>query len=230
MAKAYAPLQVNGQTVQTVALPAWPGLRSLEMTIHDAVAANISPFTGQVQTYTWPGADTWCPQNKPGVATLPVLQRADADAWIAFLMACRGMANPFLLGDPLKTSPAGALQGSEPLYDNSVTGTNLTAQTALYTKGWTPSKFRLLHGGDYLQIGFRLHRVVFDVDSDVNGKAVLTVWPSLREPAPADVAGVAQPLILKNPRGLFRLATNDRTWSLQIGMLTSLSFQIMEYR
>ncbi len=54
---------------------------------------------------------------------------------------------------------------------------------------------------------------------------MLTVWPSLRE-IPAD----GQPLVLRNPQGLWRLAANKRTWSSDYTRVSHLSFQIMEYR
>ena len=222
-------ITVGGQTVGIVTFPNVP-LRSVEWSFKDAVATNISPFTGQTQTYIWPGADTWCPFNHPGVMTYPPLVQSQADSVLAALMECRGMANPFLLGDPIKTFPAGTVDSkSKPVLDNSVAGTNIAGQTILRTKGWKPSQHRLLVPGDNLQLGYRLHKVIDPVTSDASGNAVINIWPSLREANP-NVAGVALPIILNHPRGLFRLATNDRTWSVSVSRHTSVSYQVSEWR
>jgi hypothetical protein len=96
---------------------------------------------------------------------------------------------------------------------------------SFYTRGWKPNAFGLLLAGDYLQHGYRLHRVLDRVNSDFAGNAVIPVWPSIRE-APSD----GDPIILNNPVGLFRLATNKRTWSVDYTFLTRMSFPIQEYR
>jgi hypothetical protein len=86
-----------------------------------------------------------------------------------------------------------------------------------------------------------VHRAIGRVNSDANGKAVLVVWPSLREMPPDGLAlrfgnpminGVASAGLsaAAGPVGLFRRASNVETWSATVGRLTSLSFQVMEYR
>ena len=95
----------------------------------------------------------------------------------------------------------------------------------LATKGWKAGISRALIPGDYVQVGSRMYRNLNPVNPDVNGKATLKIWPSLRE-VPTDGAAV----ILNSPRGLFRRANNEQTWSATVGQMTSLSFQIMEWR
>ncbi len=63
------------------------------------------------------------------------------------------------------------------------------------------------------------------VNSDSGGNATLTVWPSIRE-TPAD----ATPIVLAQPKGLFRLKANRRTIQWSPGRLTTLSFQCVEAR
>jgi hypothetical protein len=371
-----------------VALPTSPGLRSVEFNMNDAVATVTSPFTGQTQTQVWPGAD-----SISGTITLPPMNQAQAGNWIACLGELRGMANGFLLGDPMCSSPTGSgagvpivdmgvananylyqsqgigllspwttdsqwasitttsapdgglsasacvtsadptdayivqqvnnngmmvgwtmtfsvylrspagpttvniylndavgdtatvcavttawqrfyvtrtiqsiasvlvqiggggsvstpnftldvawavlQEGSVPIPNDgtfgyygehtgttlSVTSSNTTGSTTLATRGWLPNQFRLLMPGDCLQVGYRLHRVLDVVNSDENGMAQISIWPSLRE-VPTD----GEAIILNNPKGLFRLATNKRTWSSDYTRLTNLSFQILEFR
>jgi hypothetical protein len=102
---------------------------------------------------------------------------------------------------------------------------NPVGSTTLYTRGWTPNQYRLLLPNDCMQIGYRLHRVLDVVDSDEYGNAQINIWPSIR-----DVLTDGEAITLNNPQGLFRLATNKRTWSSDYTQLTNLSFQILEFR
>jgi hypothetical protein len=211
-------ITLNGNSVTLVATPSTK-VRGLELHISDAIATVSSPYTGQTQTQSWPGGDMWS-----GTVTLPDLAQVDADAWIAFLMELRGMQNAFQIGDRLKATPRGTPAGT-PLIDNSANGGNPAMSQALATKGWTASAPNVLLPGDYVQVGYRLHRVLDAVSADSSGKAVLSLWPSLRE-QPTDSSA----LITSNCLGLFRLANNQRTWSVDYTRVTRISFPILEYR
>lgn len=214
-------ITVGSNSISLVATPSSPGLRSVEFTMKDTVATVVSPFTGQVQAMQWPGADMW-----GGTFTLPPLTQSEAASWIAFLMELRGMANAFQMGDPLYTQPLGTPSGT-PVVNNLLSGTNgnpAMSQT-LTTSGWTPSTNGLLLPGDYIQIGYRLHRVLDQVNSDSSGNNTVEIWPSLRE-QPANDSTV----VTSNTQGLFRLATNSRKVSFDITRLTSLSILFQEYR
>jgi hypothetical protein len=207
-----------GNTVTVVQFPAHSGaLMSVDWNFSTAVAMSNSIFTGGAQAQIWPGADALS-----GTATYPPLTQKQADPIIAALMQCQGMANAFQLGDPLKTSPRGVIQGT-PVVDGSVAV--VAGGQILYTTGWTALKSGLLLAGDFLQVGFRLHRVLDTVSSDVNGKAAINIWPSLRE-----VPVGNSPIITSNPLGLFRLASNKGTFSSGVDGLTHISYQFTEYR
>jgi hypothetical protein len=211
-------ISLDGNTVSVVSLPASAGkLESIDWNFTTAVSTVTSVFTGQVQAQIWPGADMWS-----GTATLPPLTQTQADAWISALMQMQGMTNAFQLGDPLKQAPRGSALGT-PVADGSIA--MVAGGQALYTENWDTLQTGLLLPGDYLQIGFRLHRVLDEVISDNNGKAAINIWPSLRE---TPVNG--EPLVLDSPVGLFRLASNRGTWSSGVDSLTHLSFQFQEYR
>lgn len=157
-----------------------------------------------------------------GTCTFPPMTQAQADPWLAALMQCQGMLNAFQLGDPMKASPRGTPLGT-PVVNGSIA--MVAGGIVLYSQGWTPSQTNLLLPGDYLQVGYRLHRVLDVVTSDSSGKAPINIWPSLRE-----VPAGNEPIITTNPLGLFRLASNKGTWSSDYSKLTRLSFQISEYR
>lgn len=208
-------ISVGGSNVALVALPSSPGMRRVEFTFKDAVASVLSPFTGQLQTQQWPGADMWA-----GTFTLPALTRQQAANWITFLMELRGMANVFQIGDPNFQTPLGTPSGTPVV----AVGNAAMSQT-LVTSGWTASASGLLLPGDYIQIGYRLHRILDQVNADGSGNATLSIWPSLRE---APSSGV--PVITSNTQGLFRLASNERKISFDCTTLTHVSFPFQEYR
>lgn len=203
-------ITVGGQSVNLVSMPAFPGMRTVEFEMNDAVGIVTSTFTGQVQAQQWPGADML-----RGTMTLPVLTQANADPWIAFLMELRGMANAFQIGDPLKTAPRGTGAGTP-----TVNGAQAAASQTLAMTGFTGTAALL--PGDWVQIGYRHYRVLEQQDS---GTASVGIWPSLREA----LAG-GETVITANTKGLYRLATNNRSWSADVTRLSQISFKIQEYR
>jgi hypothetical protein len=205
-----------------VAMPTSPGLSKVEFTMHDSVATVKSIFTGQVQVQQWPGADFWSVSF-----SLPPLTRAKWSNWVAFLAELRGQANVFQLGDPLALTPQGTPYGI-PLVNGTpsgITNPNAIGTTILYTRGWKASQFRLLLPGDYLQLGHRLHMVVDAVNSDSSGNAAISIWPSIR-----DTTSDGESIVLNNCTGLFRLATNDRKWSVSTSRTAAIDIPAVEAR
>ena len=131
-------ITLNGNSVTLVAMPTSPGPKSVQFTMNDAVASVTSKFTGQVQTFQWPGADMWS-----GTITLPPLVQADADNWISFLMELRGMSYAFQTSDPLKATPRGTPLGT-PVANNAVSWGNAAGSPQLGTSGWVASAENLL--------------------------------------------------------------------------------------
>lgn len=213
-------ITLAGNSVSLIAMPTSPGPRSIDFTIKDAVSTVASEFTGQVQAQQWPGAEMWA-----GTFALPGMTRAQASNWIAFLMQLRGMANAFQLGDPLNATPLGTPSGT-PVVNNSLAANgNVAMSQTLTTSGWTASTSGLLLPGDYIQVGYRLYRVLDDVTSDGSGNNTVGIWPSLRE-TPTNGATI----ITSNTQGLFRLAMNERKFSFDVTLLTHMSFSFQEYR
>lgn len=155
-----------------------------------------------------------------GVISLPPLTSAQHDVWVAALLQLQGMTNAFQFGDPLKRSPRGVVRGT-PAVNTAIAMP--TGSSTLYTLGWTPNSTNLLLAGDYIQLGLRLHRVLDSVNSDVDGKASVPIWPSLREAPSGNIT-------YNSPKGLFRLATSEQDWDYDFTKLTNLSISIQEYR
>lgn len=174
---------------------------SIEWDAQEKVEQSVSIYTGQTQTYDLMNS-FWM-----GTASFPPMNRYAYDAWSSFIPECRGMLNCFLLGDPKATYPKGSALGSP-----VVSGANQTGYS-LNTRGWQASTVGLLLFGDYIQIGYRLYKVLDTVTSDGSGNATISIWPNLRD-LPAD----GTTIITRNCKGLFRLAANSgNTVSVNVG-------------
>lgn len=211
---ALSTISIGGQDVTLVDLPSYPGPRTIQFDFDDPAAALTSGFSNQSQIQRWPGADLLS-----GTFSLPPLTQVQADLWTSFLLLLRGQANAFLLRDPLRLTPRGNPQRSQPLTSgNTISGTD-----QLTTNGWSGAG-RLLEPGDWVQIGYRLYRNLLPVLSS-DGTATLTLWPSVREPIPGGTA-----IVLHNAAGLFRLAQSKRTVSTDYTRLSAISIPFVEWR
>ena len=121
-------------------LPITPGLRSAEFHARQISGMTASPFTGQQQVYEWPGE--WWEAD----CSLPPMARAAAEEWLATLIALRGGAGTFLLGDRGGNAPRGSGAGY-PMVDGAA-----QAGKTLATLVWAPNSTAVLKKGDYLQI------------------------------------------------------------------------------
>lgn len=174
-----------------LAIPTITSSSRIELAANTSVGISTSPFSYSSQRQTYSG------QYWELSVTLPNMARAAAEEWIAFLLKLNGAQGNFLMGDPLGVTPRGIATGSP-----AVNGANQTGQE-LATDGWTTSQTGILKAGDYIQIGYRLHKILLDVNSDGSGNATLDIWPSLRE-SPADNSTI----ITSSAKGLFRLTSS----------------------
>lgn len=203
-------LILNG--LDLIAMPASPAApASMEFTAQDTVAASVSPFTGQEQIQDWQASFI------EASVSLPPLTHVQAQAWIAFLLALRGRANVFQLGDPLAVSPQGSGLGTPLVNGSGQTGYSLNL------RGWTPGAYAVLMPGDWIQIGYRAYRATATGNADGSGNLSLAIWPQLRE-SPNDGTVV----VLHNTRILWRLATNSRKWSITSARVYGMQFEIRE--
>jgi hypothetical protein len=208
-------ITIGSRTITVVTMPTDPGHSLAEISIVDSVAEVVSGFTGQQQTQSWPGADGW-----QFMLTLPKLTLAQSAQWTSFLMQLRGKENALQFGDPSALPvPSGFT------FSGVCAAGNVAMSRQLLVSGLTPGATGVLLRGMALQVGYRMHRVLDNVDVDGSGKGTVPVWPSLRE-APATGAALS----IANVKGLFRLAANKRTWSIDPALLTSASYPVKEYR
>lgn len=188
----------------------------VSITAISAVGVNASPFTFQPQSYAWSG------QLWQAEITLPPMQRADAEAWLAKLVGLNGREGSFLIGpDYANLTPRGTGTGTPLVNGGSQTGYDLV------TDGWTTGITGIMKAGDWLQLGSgssaRLYKVMADANSDGGGNATLTLWPKLRSsPANNDAITVSSPV------GRFMLASNERGWSIDRASIYGVSFKAVE--
>lgn len=189
-------------------------IRAIRLTAVDVVAVGSSPFTltDQVQQHSG--------QRWEADIELPPMVRADAEAWITFLLSLKGRYGTFLLRDTVSGTPRGAWAGS-PL----VKGAHSAGASSVTLDGLTPAT--TVKAGDYLQFGSgtssRLHKVLADATADGAGEVSLDLWPSLRESL-ADNAAV----VTSNAVGTFRLASNARSWDIGLAQIYGLRFAATE--
>lgn len=197
-----------------LSIPSVVSQRNIVIRANSTVGVSSSPFTADQQIYVHQG------EYFEADVQLAPMKNADAEEWIGFLLALNGREGTFLMGDP-----GFALRGvgtGTPL----VNGGSQTGKT-LNTKGWTSSVTGILKAGDWIQLGSgsstHLHKMVQAADSDASGNATLEIWPRLRtSPANNDA------LVISSAKGLWRLKSNTREWSVEAARIYGISFQAQE--
>lgn len=186
-----------------LALPAQNCIQSVEMEALNAVAVSRSPFTYAEQVHAYSG------QQWVADVTLKPMRRADAEAWLAFLLSLRGKYGTFLLGDPFACTPRGTATTA------TITGSAGDSSVTVVMPG-------SLLAGDYIQLGSgadaRLHKVLVDQ----TGNGTLEIWPALRSDK------TTATVTISNAVGAFRLATNAQGWSVSNLALYGITFAAQE--
>lgn len=201
-----------------LSLPMSNAIRTIEMRAINAVAYSRSPFTFAGQAHAYSG------QMWQADVSLKSMKRSDAEQWVAWLISLRGQYGTFLLGDPVGCTPRGlaATLAGTPI----VNGADQTGGT-LNISGASRNKTGWLKAGDYIQIGTglnsRLHKILTDTDTDSNGNCTVDLWPHIRT-APSNQASI----ITSDTKGLFRLASNETSWSVNEIAVYGITFGAVE--
>lgn len=180
------------------------GIESIELRAVNAVATSQSPFTYKQQIISHGG------QKWEASVTIPSVHRDKAAQWKAMLVGLKGPVGTFLLGDPDYATPQGTISGTPKLFGNAGDETATVVMTGT------------LKAGDYIQLGSgaaaKLHQVLLDQDGD----GTLEIWPSLRSDYTDET------VIYTAPKGVFRLATNMTSWSINNASTYGISFEAVE--
>lgn len=186
-----------------LATPTSIGIESIELRAVNAVATSQSPFTYKQQVISHGG------QKWEASVTIPPVHRDLAAPWKSMLVALKGPTGTFLLGDPDYATPQGTVSSCT-LSGNAGDETPTVVMTGT------------LKAGDYIQLGSagnsRLHQVL----EDQSGSGTLEIWPALR----SDYTNTT--VVFNNPKGVFRLASNVTSWSINNASTYGISFEAVE--
>jgi hypothetical protein len=200
-----------------LALPTHTGVAQIELRAVNAVAYSRSPFTFSGQAHAYAG------QMWQADISLPPMQRADAEQWIAWLVSLRGQLGTFYIGDPSAVAPRGSARNADTITVDGATSSG----NAINIQSAPLSQTGYLKAGDYMQIGSgasrQLFKVLTDTDTDGSGTATVDVWPNVRTTI-ADNA----PITVESAKGIFRLASNETSWSVNEASIYGITFGAME--
>jgi len=186
-----------------LATPTSIGIENIELRAVNAVATSQSPFTFKQQVISHGG------QKWEASVSIPPVHRDLAAPWKSMLVALKGPTGTFLLGDPDYATPQGTVSSC------TLSGTAGEDTATVVMTG-------TLKAGDYIQLGSgstaKLHQVLVDQ----SGTGTLEIWPALRSSYTDEV------VVFNNPKGVFRLATNVTSWSINNASVYGISFEAVE--
>ena len=186
-----------------LATPTSIGIESIELRAVNAVATSQSPFTYKQQIISHGG------QKWEASVNIPSVHRDKAAQWKALLVGLKGPVGTFLLGDPDYATPQGTVSSC------TLTGSAGDETVTVVMTG-------TLLAGDYIQLGSgssaKHHQVLLDQDGDGS----LEIWPALRSDYTSET------VIFNAPKGVFRLATNISSWSINNASTYGISFEAVE--
>jgi len=179
------------------------GIAQIELRAVNAVAVSSSPFTYKQQVISHGG------QKWEASVSIPSVRRDLAAPWKSMLIGLKGSTGTFLLGDPDYTSPQGTATSG------TLSGTAGTDSVDVTLNG-------TLLAGDYLQLGTASASKLHVVLQDQTGNGTLEIWPALRSTYSSQAIGLTSPV------GVFRLAENVTSWSINNVSAYGISFEAVE--
>mgnify|MGYP001266906953 CR=1 FL=1 len=186
-----------------LAIPNTIGIESIELRAVNSVATSQSPYTYKQQIVSHGG------QKWEASVNIPSVRRDLAGAWKAMLVALKGQEGTFLMGDPDYTTPQGTVSAC------TLTGDAGDDSVTVVMTG-------TLKAGDYIQLGAGINSKLHQVLQDQSGNGTLEIWPSLRS------TYTNATVVFNSPKGVFRLATNMTSWSINNASIYGISFEAVE--
>jgi len=183
--------------------PTTIGIESIELRAVNAVAVSQSPFTYKQQVISHGG------QKWEASVSIPSVRRDLAAEWKAMLVGLKGQTGTFLLGDPDYATPRGDVS-------------SCTLSGAVGDETVTVVMTGTLKAGDYIQLGSGSAAKLHQVLADKTGNGSLEIWPALRFDYTSAV------VVFNSPKGVFRLATNVTSWSINNASAYGISFEAVE--
>lgn len=193
-----------------ITMPSSPAFTKSEWGIRRTVAVSESPFTGATQVQKYDRAQWYA------TLTLPPMKRSQAAEWQAFFMECEGRANTFLLGDPDAKTVTG---GSAP-DDVSFASAEPKGETSI---NLTIGSGKKLNKGSYLQVGTGSSAKLYMVTDNNTGNGTVSIQPPLKV-----AVGSGTSVDITSAQGVFRMDSNDLTWSANELSVYGVTFSCSE--
>ena len=194
-----------------ITLPTY-GIASIEWRSVNAVTTSQSPFTYKQQVISHGG------QRWEATVNLPTMRRDKAAEWKAKLVSLKGPTGTMLLGDPDYVLPRGTLRSTDASNFATVSATAGNSFMQITMQDQT----KTLLAGDYIQVGSDSAARLFQVLEDRTGDGQLEVFPNVRVDYSSETIGT------NNPKGVFRLAGNVTSWSIDNASFYGISFDVVE--
>jgi len=186
-----------------LAIPNTIGIESIELRAVNSVATSQSPYTYKQQIVSHGG------QKWEASVNIPSVRRDLAGEWKAMLVALKGQTGTFLMGDPDYATPQGTVSSCV------LTGDAGDDSVTVVMTG-------TLKAGDYIQLGSGINSKLHQVLQDQSGDGSLEIWPSLRSTYSSAT------VTFNSPKGVFRLANNITSWSINNASSYGISFEAVE--
>jgi len=154
---------------------------------------------------------------------LPPMNRPDAEQWVAWLVSLKGQLGTFFLGDPTAELPMGSARNA----DTILVSGSVSSGSTINIKSAPASQSDYLKAGDFMQIGSgtsrQLFKVLLNASTDGTGAATVEVWPNVRTSIANNAA-----VTVEATAGIFRLSSNEQSWSVNNSSIYGISFSAME--
>ena len=198
--------------------PTNTGFKTARWQLSRQVAVSESPYSGVQQVYEYDYA-LW-----GATLSLPPMRRELAGAWTAFFATLHGRKGTFSLGDPDRIIPLGAATNTITLASGASIGDYSLSLTVHASLSGVSNIFK---AGDYIQLGasvanYKLYQVIEDCDA--SGTAVTAKI----EPAVKRAESTGQEITYTNPKGLFRMDTDELGWQTNEVSVYGISFSCTE--
>tara|TARA_R110001592_G_scaffold181147_3_gene423789 strand:+ start:187 stop:786 length:600 start_codon:yes stop_codon:yes gene_type:complete len=180
--------------VISISMPIAPAFKSSNWGIKRAVAISESPFTGSANAQEY-GMARWY-----ATLSLPPMKREQAVEWQAFFLKLHGRNNIFLLGDP----DAKVFLGTTTTATTSSVGL-VGATTINMTLSGSDKTIEV---GDYIQFGTATAARLHMVTTQRTGNGAVAFEPALKSQVSSGVS-----VGLTGSKGVFRMDSNELTWS-----------------
>lgn len=194
-----------------ISLPTY-GIASIEWRSVNAVTTSQSPFTYKQQVISHGG------QRWEATVNLPPMRKDNAAEWKAKLISLKGATGTMLLGDPDYALPRGTLRSTDASNFATVSATAGNSFLQITMQDQT----KTLLAGDYIQVGSDSAARLFQVLEDRTGDGQLEVFPNVRVNYSSETIGT------NDTKGVFRLASNITSWSIDNASFYGISFDVVE--